>query len=106
MIGTNHPDHPIPSTGLKNRCTSFLERPWSVLECGCGYKISIRPSWSVVECSGREWQMEWQIEWRSPTRPGLPSVRNGWPRKKDPVGKHTNRVLKKAGTRSPAVENF
>ena len=64
MIGTNHPDHPIPSTGLKNRWTSFLERRgvfWSVLECGCGYNISIPPSWSVVECSGREWQMEWQI---------------------------------------------
>ena len=38
--------------------------------------------------------MEWQIEWRSPTRPGLPSVRNGWPRKKAPGGKWTTRGKK------------
>ena len=71
---------------------------WSVLEhpgvrVWLHYQAStvVERTWSVLDGNGN---MEWQIEWRSPTRPGLPSVRNGWPRKKAPGGKWTTRGKK------------
>ena len=66
------------STGLENRYTSFLERPGEFWSAGCGYNISIPPSWSVVECSGREWQMEWQTAQNGLFPPGCGESPGAW----------------------------